>query len=588
MPTDAATDNTESEQQLEKVRELLLGKANSRITASIQKDARSIVAEVITEALHDRQQKDNSVDKVLQPFVEDSVRRSVANNSEQMVSSLYPLVGSLVRKSVAAFLSDFMEKTNQLLENSLTVKGLKWRFKARQSGVSYAQYVASQTFVYRVEHVFLIHRETGLLLNTVALDNENKADADIISAMLSAINDFVGDSFLTNDERLKEQLQSVSTDNFNLLIKPGPNALVVAAITGNPPQIISEKLQQTLENIHSLYLDELHNFNGDNEQFTSTDSLLRDCLLSEQKQAPSQKKKTPWFAWAIVLLILLFTGYKIFNKVKTSQLHDKIMQLDTQPGVIINQLEIASLHVISLDVLRDPDAIEIAEWLNANTLNPANFQLTERNYYSLDAGILQQRIERINTKYPNINFNWQNNLLTLSGSLNLSKTEQLINTLALAGFTTGNNLNAEQLHLTSSQPAANTQQVKQQLINDIIGRIAALQLNFPVGAETINPEMQQTLQRLYQYIQQLEPLAKALNIKFGLLVLGSSDNTGNKSTNRTISLQRANNAADALQEFGIDKQQMFVLGLGQIDINDIASSTRTVMFNVILINNKLN
>ena len=584
MPSDAAKE-AESAQQLEQVRTLLLGKDNSRITDSLRKDARKIVAEVITEALHDRQQKDNSVDKVLQPFVEDSVQTSVAHNREQMVTSLYPIVGSLVRKSVAAFLSDFMEKTNQLIENSFTIKGLTWRFKARQTGVSYAQYAASQTFVYRVEHVFLIHRETGLLLNTVPLGSENKSDADIVSAMLTAINDFVGDSFLTSDDQLKEQLQSVSTENFNLLIKPGPSALVVAAVTGNPPQSISDQLQLTVENIHSLYLEDLNNFNGDNQQFGKTDGLLRDCLLSEQKEALTSKQKTPWFAWAIVLLILLYSGYKGVNWLKTSQLHDKIMQLDSQPGVIIKQLEIDNLKAITLDVLRDPNAIELTDWLNSNALNAAHFTIIERKYYSLDIPILHQRIERINNTYPGVNFTWQNNLLVLSGTLNLTKTEQLLNTLGLAGFTVGNNLNTAQLQLATSQPNADTQQVKQQLANEIIGRIAALQLNFPVAVETITPEMQLTLKRLYQYIQQLEPLAQTLNLKFGLLVLGSSDNTGNKSTNLTISLQRANNAADVLQQFGIDKTKMFVLGLGQIDINDITNSARTVMFNVILTNN---
>lgn len=581
MPTESAKE-AESAQQLEKVRSLLLGKDNSRVTDSIKKDARKIVSEVITEALHDRQQKDSSVDKLLHPLVEDSVQISVAKNSEQMVTSLYPIVGSLVRKSVAAFLSDFMEKTNQLIENSLTIKGLKWRIKARQSGVSYAQYAASQTFVYRVEHVFLIHRETGLLLNTVALDNENKSDADIISAMLTAINDFVGDSFLTSEDRLKEQLQSVSTENFNLIIKPGPRALVVAAVTGNPPQSISDQLQLTVEYIHSLYLNELDKFNGDNKPFVKTEPLLRDCLLSEQKSALSHKKKTPWFAWAIVLSILLFAGYKAFNWIKTSQLHDKIMQLDSQPGVIIKQVKIENLNAISLDFLRDPDAIEVTEWLNANALNPDNFTLIEKNYYSLDTPILRQRIQRINAKYPSIKFTWQENLLAVAGTLHLEKTEQLINTLGAAGFTVDNNLNIAQLHLTSSQAITDSQQVKQQLIDDIISRIASLQLNFPVAVETITPEMQLTLKRLYQYTQQLEPLAKALNIKFGLLVLGSSDNTGNKSTNLTISLQRANNTAYALQKFGMDKEKMFVLGLGQIDIKDITSSARTVMFNIIL------
>ncbi|MBA6390980.1 OmpA family protein [Colwellia sp. BRX10-3] len=583
MPTDAEKE-AESAQQLEKVRTLLLGKDNSRITESIKKDARKIVAEVITEALHDRQKKDHSVDKVLQPFVEDSVQLSVTHNSEQMVISLYPIVGSLVRKSVAAFLSDFMEKTNQLLENSLTIKGLKWRLKARQGGVSYAQYAASQTFVYRVEHVFLIHRETGLLLNTVALDNENKSDADIVSAMLTAINDFVGDSFLTNDERLKEQLQSVSTENFNLLIKPGPSALVVAAVSGNPPQSISDQLQLTVENIHSLYLEELNSFNGDNQQFDNTDNLLRDCLLTEQKTATDDKKKTPWFAWAIVLLVLLFAGYKSFNWVKSSQLHNKIMQLDTQPGVIIKQLKIHSLDDITLDILRDPDALNITDWLNNNEMNAAQFKLIERNYYSFDPPILRERAQRIIKAYPNITFTWQNNTLVLAGTLDITKTEQLLNTLAIAGFKSDKNLTSEQLQLTSSLPTLQSKQIQQQIFDDLIGRIAALQLNFPVAVETITPEMHVSLQKLYQYVQQLEPVAKALNINYGLLILGSSDNTGNKTTNNIISLKRANNASYELQQKGINKDKMFVLGLGQIEITAISSKARTVMFNVIHIN----
>ena len=174
-------------------------------------------------------------------------------------------------------------------------------------------------------------------------------------------------------------------------------------------------------------------------------------------------------------------------------------------------------------------------------------------------------------------------MLVLAGTLSISKTEQLLNALGLAGFTVGNNVDTAQLQLTSSNAVAQSKQIKQQVFNDIIGRIASLQLNFPVAAQTVTPEMRLTLQKIYQYIEQLTPLAESLN--FGLLILGSSDNTGSSSTNRIISLQRANNAADVLQEHGIDKAQMFVTGLGKIDINEISTKARTVMFNIIHINN---
>ena len=282
---------------------------------------------------------------------------------------------------------------------------------------------------------------------------------------------------------------------------------------------------------------------------------------------------------------MLYAGYQGLNWLKTSQLHEKIMQLDAQPGVIIKQLNIDDINTITLDVLRDPDAIKISDWLNANAINSANVKLIERNYYSLDAPILHQRVDRINANYPNINFTWQNNILVLAGTLSISETEQLLNALGLAGFTVGNNVDTAQLQLTSSNAVAQSKQIKQQVFNDIIGRIASLQLNFPVAAQTVTPEMRLTLQKIYQYIEQLTPLAESLNINFGLLILGSSDNTGSSSTNRIISLQRANNAADVLQEHGIDKAQMFVTGLGKIDIKEISTKARTVMFNIIHINN---
>lgn len=283
MSNPSSTEQIESEQQLDKVRTLILGENSYLVTDVIKKEARNIVGDVLTEALHDRQKKDGSVNKILLPLVEDSVQHSVTHHSDKLVSSLYPLMGSLVRKSVTAFLTDFMEKTNQLIDSSFTVKGLKWRFKAHQAGVSFSEYVASKTFVYRVEHVFLIHRETGLLLNSVDLNKAGKSDADLISAMLTAINDFVGDSFIESKDGIKEQLQTVTTDNFNLLIKPGPSALVVAAVTGNPPQQVNDQLQLTLEDIHNLYNDELNQFKGDNQSFINAENILRDCLLSQQK-----------------------------------------------------------------------------------------------------------------------------------------------------------------------------------------------------------------------------------------------------------------------------------------------------------------
>ncbi|WDE09567.1 OmpA family protein [Thalassomonas haliotis] len=582
MPKKPSPEQVEPQQDIAQVRALILGKENRLVTDTIKKEARNTVASVLTEALHDRQNKDGSVDKVLQPLVEEAVKHSVSHNRERLVSSLYPLVGSLVRKSVTAFLADFMEKTNQLIENSLTIKGIKWRIKAWQSGVSFAQYAASQTFVYRVEHILLIHRETGLLLKAVDLHDGGKSDPDLVSSMLTAINDFVGDSFLANEDGLKEQLQSVNTDNFSLLIKPGPCALVVAAVIGNAPQKVSDQLQLTLEEIHRLYIDELNNFDGDDQGFENSENLLRDCLLSEQKTLEAGVKKITWPAWLLLLLALIFAGFQAITWFGNKQLAEKILQLDQQPGIMINQVNVVGKNEVVLDVFRDPDAVAIETWFQENGLTIGGLKLSQRHYYSLDPAILLIRAQKLLAPYPDININWQNNILSLSGTLELIKTEKLFNALSTAGFSQGVNLNTQALHLVSAITAATEKEIKQQVFNTLIGRISSIQLDFAVASEAVTPNMQLSLQSIYQDISRLTLLAQALELNLGLIITGSSDNTGNKTTNQALSLKRAENIAQALNQLGLDKSKMFVTGLGQINIAGVSNTARKVMFNVIV------
>lgn len=580
MQKKTSTEHQSSDPQLDQLRALILGQDNQRVIDSVEKNARKMVSDVLSEALHDREHKDGSVNTVLQPLVEASVEKSVSHNSKRLVNSLYPLVGSLIRKSVSAFLADFMEKTNELLENSLTYKGLKWRIKAWQAGVSYAQYAASQMFVYRVEYVFLIHRETGLLLKSIDVNHSGKSDGDLISSMLTAINDFVGDSFLANEDGLREQLQSVSTDNFNLLIKPGPSALVVAAVMGKPSQQLNNQLQITLEDIHRLYIDELNSFDGDSLHFEHTENLLRDCLLSEEKNTETHQKKS-WFAWLLLCCVTIYAGYCILGWYQDQQLIKKVGQLEHQAGIIINRVSFNEDDKLVIEALRDPAALSINNWLINHDISLARISVKEYSYRSQEPDILLARAEIILSAYPSITSKWQDEKLTLSGAIDLTQYEDLLNKLSIAGFVTGINLISEQINLPSITSPLTNEAIKRQLFDSLVGRISTIQLDFTIASEEIAPEMQLSLQRLYHYLEQLEQLANALNNNYALLVIGSSDSTGIKAANNKLSIKRAENSADFLVNLGLAREKIFITGLGQIDIPQMKSATRKVMFNII-------
>lgn len=586
MQKPTSTKSGESEQQLEQIRSLILGKNSRVVTERIKKDARSIVADVLTEAVHDRQRQDGSVNKVLLPLVEASVAKSVLYRSERLVNSLYPLMGSLVRKYVTSFLTDFMEKTNQLIDNSFTVRGLKWRFNAWQAGVSFSQYVASQTFSYRVEHVLLIHRETGLLLNFVDLSKASKGSADLISSMLTAINDFVGDSFLDNENGLKEQLQTVTTDSFNLLIKPGPSVLIAAAVMGNPPQAVSNQLQITMEEIHRLYNNELNQFNGDNKEFVNCESLLRDCLLSEYKKTVPTVKKRPWFAWILLGLIMVLASLQLVQWWQNQTLSTTLMMLDQQPGIVVKNIRVYDDKKVELDLLRDPNAIVVSDWINKQNLNISHFSLTERPYYSLSKEILVIRAQQVLSNFPSIESRWQNETLILSGMLDSFQLNNVVNLLSFAGFTEGKNLNILGIELPKENDLSGDNVVVKQVFDDLVARISTIQLDFSVKSDEITPKMQLNLQKLFHYLEQLDLLANKLNLHVGLIVIGCSDNSGNYTNNEKLSRQRANNTAKALMALGYSKEKIYITGLGEIDIEKVKNQARKVLFNLLYVEKK--
>ncbi|MCF2949024.1 OmpA family protein [Paraglaciecola aquimarina] len=573
---------TSDSQQMEKIRQLVLGEDASLVKQTLKDNAREMVAEVFSEALHDREKNDGSVNKVLLPLVEKSVEKSVSNHSEQFVGYLYPLVGSLVRKSVTAFITDLLEKTNALIENSLTVKGLKWRFRAWRSNVPFSQYVASQTFSFRVEQVFLIHKETGLLLNSVSLNLGTAADADMVSSMLTAINDFVADSFKPNADSSEQQLDVVRTDDFTLVIKPGPKAAVVAAVTGNMPQHVADQLQVTLEDIHKLYDKELNNFNGDALTFENSENQLRDCLIAELKPEAEQTSKTPWMAWSVVFLLLCTITFLMAIRWQSVALKDQIELIDRQPGILITSLELNGLREINLNVLRDPSAIIIKDWLGSQNISLTHLNIKERAYLSLDPELIKHKVQIALGTFPNIQIQWQGMTPSFSGLL--TNFDKLMLQNKLSGIS-GLNFIPSWLDgivvNTDKTNAADDPNVIRAILDLNIAKIEKMSVAFEKGKSELSVTAIEKLISIKDQFNNLINLAEQQQISLGLVIMGATDTVGTPKFNQILSQKRADNVKLKLQELGISNNRLNAIGLGVIDLKTTNAGARKVLFNVV-------
>ena len=272
--------------RLEQLRTLLVGREIellSRLSEIIEDPEQLALAvgRVLPTAIA-QVSSDARLGEVLAPALEKATQSSIRNDPRTLLNILYPLIVPAMRKSIGETIDETFQSFNESLKHSLTWRGLKWRWEAWRTGIPFAEVVLKHTLVYQVEHVFLIHRHTGLLISHVSAEEAAGQDPQLVSSMLVAIQDFVRDSFSGAEH---QGLDTVRLGELWLWSEPGPVATLAAVIRGNPPEGLHETLRNVLSRIHDERRQALENFDGDSSGFADVEANLRECVDSRAARA---------------------------------------------------------------------------------------------------------------------------------------------------------------------------------------------------------------------------------------------------------------------------------------------------------------
>lgn len=311
------------------------------------------VSQVLAEAVLLRSNQDRQLTNALLPTVEEALRVSVHKDPRVLVETLFPMIGPAIRKAITTALRSMLESLNRSLEISLSLRGLKWRWEAFRTGKSFAEVVLLHTLRYRVEQVFLIHRETGLLLQHVAAEETLAQDGELVSGMLTAIQDFMRDSFGGTEG---ETLGTVEYGDRTMWVEQGPQAILAAVVQGNAPQELRTVFEEALESVHFAMHDALASFQGDTSPFVTIRHHLEGCL--QQQLKPEEAHRSARGVWGIVALLLLALGAWGYGTLREQQRWTACLQaLRDQPGIVVLSTE-ARRGTYVLTGLRDPLAQE--------------------------------------------------------------------------------------------------------------------------------------------------------------------------------------------------------------------------------------
>lgn len=380
MAGEEGWENQSPDPHLQELRQILLGDQLLRLQELERRLAdpklrTEELSNIVAEAIALRARRDREVQRTLHPLVEEALRISVERNPKVLANAMYPIIGEAVRKAVAHALRGMVESMNQLLERSVSVESVKWRLEAARTGKSFGEVALMRSLRYRVEQVFLIHRETGLLLQHVAASQQVVQDTDLVSGMLTAVQDFVRDSF---GARKSEDLETMQVGEYTVWIQHGPTALLAGVVSGTPPAQLRNVFQGALEQVHQKFSSELEAFRGDAGPLAGTRPIVQTCLLGKSVIEKTKSNRLAWVVALVLVPVVALAGYLWWQERKWSQF---IERLRVEPGIVVTSVE-SGWRNRSLAGLRDPMARDPGELLHAAGIDPERVSFEWRPYAS--------------------------------------------------------------------------------------------------------------------------------------------------------------------------------------------------------------
>jgi OOP family OmpA-OmpF porin len=519
------------------------------------------LAEKLPQAIVQRSARDRQLGIALAPTVENAIRESVRRDPREIATAIFPVLGPAIRKAIAETMSGLVNTINRAIEHSLSPQGIRWRIESWRTGVPFAQIVMRHALVYRVEQVFLIHAQTGLLLAHVP--DGSLGDADLISSMLTAIGDFVNDSF---EPKKTGELRAFAAGDLTVMVETGPQANIAAVVRGTPPDTLPVKLQSTLETIHLQWCDPLTSFDGNAAPFETARPLLDECIetvLATDKRARPATGLVR-YAWVIPVLLIV-TAVVWWMTRGTRQWSAALARLDTEPGIAVIRSE-RSGGKWRITGMRDPLAVSPSLLMASRGVDTNDVVAHWEPYISTEPSLVLARARHVLAPPGGITLSLQHDTLVATGrapAVWIVKAEGLAPALAGVG-------------------AVDLSRVSAGLPDDmepLAAEIERLHALFPPRADALDENALNTTATVAARFRDLVAAATADRYDVEMQIVGRADPTGAESDNLALSRRRATNVRDRLVSLGVGANRLIIDAIGSNDPLPAASAADRARLN---------
>jgi hypothetical protein len=171
--------------------------------------------------------------KIVNRIIEQKLKAS----QQEILDVIYPVMGKMISKYINHQFQQIKDNIENQIKSVFSKRGLVWWFRNRVLGLKDADVFLASLDVAVLEEIFMIQRDTGLLLGSAAL--APSVNRDVVAGMLTAIKSFVEDAF----ERENEELETIQYGTYRILIQNFPACYVAMALSGSVSSNEAERLR---------------------------------------------------------------------------------------------------------------------------------------------------------------------------------------------------------------------------------------------------------------------------------------------------------------------------------------------------------
>jgi hypothetical protein len=207
------------------------------------------------------------------------VEQKLKDSQREIVEVLFPVLGKMITKYInlqfQLLKEDIDERINIVKEKANLIK----RIRQKIYGVKGSDIILSSMDRPILEEVFIIQRETGLMLGNASLSPFVNRDA--VAGMLTAIKSFVEDAF----EQDKQDLEMIQYGTYRILLQNFPTYYFAMALSGS----ISTKETEVFRNETIAFIEKTESLSYEDITDEIQDKISQQ--LENQFIVPQREKQ---------------------------------------------------------------------------------------------------------------------------------------------------------------------------------------------------------------------------------------------------------------------------------------------------------